>query len=292
MPASRPLWERVLGAALAVQLTVGVSAAYAQAGHDRHAPELADGGKVAVSRGASCLVLAHLDQASLARALVAECDAAVPRVTALWGGDWSQRVVVVLPDSPAELARLVPDAGDLGQIAAITTADVARSGRPVGDRVFVNRATYIQLSSLGRRVVMTHEIVHVATRAATGSQVPLWFVEGLADYLGYQDVGIPLAVSAQELRADLRAGKVPTDLPADTAFDGSRGDLAATYEQSWLAVGLLARTYGQRAVVALYRHLGGDPRPGALDRALRRDLHTSLLAFTHAWRADLRRLLA
>lgn len=292
MPASRRVWERALAAAVAVQLTVGVTAAYARVGQHRHTPELADGGSVVVRRGVACMVLAHPDHPAFARTILAECDAAVPRVTALWGSDWSQRVVVVLPDSPAELARLVPDAGDLGQIAAITTADVATRGRPAGDHVFVNPATYAQLSSVGRRVVMTHEITHVATRAATGSQVPMWFVEGLADYVGYHDVGIPLAVSAQELRADLRAGTIPTDLPADAAFDGSRGDLAATYEQSWLAVMLLARTYGPRAVMALYRHVGGDPRPGALDRALRRDLHTTLLAFSRAWRADLRRLLA
>ncbi|MGB8650486.1 MAG: hypothetical protein WCD35_07470, partial [Mycobacteriales bacterium] len=81
-------------------------------------------------------------------------------------------------------------------------------------------------------------------------------------------------------------------LPADTAFDGSRHDLAQSYEQSWLAVVLLARSYGQAAVLQLYHRTGADPRPGALDRQLRAVTGTTLASFTAAWRVDLRRELS
>lgn len=257
--------------------------------------DLWDGGPVVTARGRSCLVLGHPRSTPLVHALVAECDAAVPRVTAVWGTGWAQRVVLVVPDDPAELGRIVPDAGDVSQIAAVATAELvspATGYHPVGDRVIINPVNFAQLGSLGRRVVLTHEVMHVASRGATGPQVPTWFVEGLADYVGYQGVRLPLSVAAQELRADVRAGRLPSRLPSDGAFNGSRKDLAQTYEQSWLAVVLLSKTYGRAAVLRLYRDVGADPAPGALERAMKRDLHTTVAAFTRAWRADLQRRLA
>ena len=273
---------------------VGAYDDFATTGHPT-TRDLWDEGPVLAQRGARCLVLSHSESAALGRQLVRDCDAAVPRVTAVWGRSWVQRVVVVVPDSPEELTRMVPDAGDLRQIAAVATAELdapATGYHPVGDRILVNPATYTQLGALGERVVMTHEVTHVASRSATGVQVPTWMVEGLADYVGYQGLRIPLALSAQELQADVRAGKVPRALPADGAFDGSRSDLAQVYEQSWLAVVLLARTYGQSALLRLYREVGADGRTGALDRALHRGLDTSLRDFTALWRADLRHRLS
>jgi hypothetical protein len=259
------------------------------------ARDLWDGGPVVALRGPRCLVLAHPQTARLARTVVAECESAVPRVTAVWGRSWSQRVVVMVPASTAELNRMVPGAGDLSQIAAVATAELvgpASSYHPVGDRVLVNSLTFVQLGSVGRRVVLTHEVTHVASRAATGPQVPTWFVEGLADYVGYLGVPVPLAVAAEELQADVRRGRLPRVLPGDGAFDGSRPDLAQTYEQSWLAVTLLARTYGQERMLRLYRDTGADRSRGALERAMRADLRITVRDFTAQWRADLRRRLS
>jgi len=260
----------------------------------RTARDLWDGGPVVVTRGTSCLVLAHPGNATLVGTLVRETDAAVPRVTAIWGAGWAQQVVVLVPDTQDELARVVPDAGNLSQIAAVATAELTDANRgyhPVGDRVLVNPATFGRLGPLGRRVVLTHEVTHVASRRATGPQVPTWLVEGLADYVGYRDVDVPLAVSARELQADVRAGRLPAALPADTEFNGSSSELTQTYEQSWLAVVLLARTYGQDGLLRLYREAGLGSTPGSFDRALASQLHTSTAAFTAAWVADLRREL-
>jgi len=267
---------------------------FAASGHPT-ARDLWDGGRVIAVRGRSCLVLGHPAGALLVRSLVADCDAAVPRVTAVWGAGWARRVVLVVPDSTAELSRIVPDAGDLSQVAAVATAELVQPAtgyHPVGDRVVINPTTFRDLGGVGRRVVLTHEVTHVASRSATGPQVPTWFVEGLADYVGYQGLRLPLAVAAEELQSDVRAGKLPRELPLDSDFNGSRKDLAQTYEQSWLAVGLLARTYGQAAMLRLYRDTGADPSSGALGRAMAKDLHTTVPAFTAAWRADLKRRLS
>lgn len=254
-----------------------------------------DGGRVLSSIGTACLVLSHPQHRTLALALVSECDAAVLRVTAVWGSDWARRVVLVVPDSTAELTRMVPEAGDLSQIAAVATAelvDPSTGYHPVGDRVIVNPANFVDLSAIGRRVVLTHEVTHVASRAVTGPQVPTWFVEGLADYVGYQGANLPLAVSAEELRTDMRAGRLPQHLPLNSAFNGSRKDLAQTYEMSWQAVVVMARTYGQSAMLAVYRDTGADLAQNALARAVAKDLHTSLPAFIAAWIANLKKLLS
>ena len=191
-----------------------------------------DGGPVQVRTGRSCLVLSHPGHARLTEQVADECESAVPRVTAVWGPGWAQKVVVLIPSSAPELSSLLPGAGDLSQIAALATAELVSPGKgyhPVGDRVLINPTTFAQLGRLGRRVVLTHEVTHVASRPVTGPSVPTWLVEGLADYIGYRDAGVPVAVAAEELRSDIRSGVLPTALPADSAFDGSRSDLAQAY---------------------------------------------------------------
>ena len=252
-----------------------------------------DGGPLQVRTGRSCLVLSHPGHERLTDQVADECEAAVPRVTGVWGPGWTQKVVVLIPSSSPELSSLIPGAGDLTQIAALATAELATPGKgyhPVGDRVLINPTTFGQLGRLGRRVVMTHEVTHVASRPVTGPSVPTWLVEGLADYVGYRDSGVPVPVAAEELRSDISAGVLPAALPTDKAFDGARSDLAQTYEMSWLAVRLIATRYGEGRMLALYRATGTDPRDGALERALR-SLHLTAPALVAAWQADLRREL-
>ncbi len=257
----------------------------------RTAYELWDGGPVVVARGASTLVLAHPGNDELVRLLLRDTDAAVPRVSALWGQRWAQRVVLVVPGSEAELRRLLPDVGDLSQIAALATAELTHRGtgyHPVGDRVLIDPPNFARLGRLGRQVVLTHEVTHVASRDATGPAVPTWLVEGLADYVAYRGLGVPLSTSAGELAADVRAGRLPARLPADQAFAGDDPALAQVYEQSWLAVVLFVRTYGEPALVRLYRTVGSG-RP--LAQVLMMQLDITEAAFTVAWRDALRREL-
>jgi hypothetical protein len=244
--------------------------------------ELWDGGRVVAVRGRSSLVLAHPDAPVSLRRITAAADAAVPRVTSVWGPGWSQRVVVLVPSTEAELRRLV-GSGDASHIAALTTAEVSR-GHVVGDRIVVNPANFARLGALGRRVVLTHEVTHVATRRATGPATPSWVVEGFADYVGYLGTAVPPRVAAAELRADVRRRRVPARLPSDAQFDTGNAELAQVYEQAWLAVTLLARRRGAAAVVRFYRALGSGRGP---DAALRQEFGMDLPGFTAAWRQSL-----
>ncbi|MCW2776469.1 MAG: lipoprotein [Frankiales bacterium] len=244
---------------------------------------------VGVSRS-RVLVLGHPGDDALLRQVASSVQAAVPRVSAVWGEDWAQRVVVLVPRTPQELAALVPHGGDLSQIAALATADVAAApgGLPVGDRVVVNPSTFLRLGPTGRRVVLTHEVTHVASRSATGAAVPTWLVEGLADVVGYRGADVPLSVAARDLQADVRAGRLPQQLPDDDAFDGGSPSLTSVYEQAWLAVSLLVDRYGEARAVELYRAVGRAEDAAGVERAFEEQLGTTLPAFTRAWRASLR----
>ncbi|MCW2679782.1 MAG: hypothetical protein JWM62_1183 [Frankiales bacterium] len=255
-----------------------------------------DRGPVVSERVGDVLVLGRPTARRLLRNVASLTAAAVPRVDRVWGADWRRGAVVVVPTSAEEMSELLGNDSDLSQIAAVATAELgggASEFDPSGDRILVNPDTFGRLGQLGRRVVLTHELTHVATRRSTGPAVPAWLAEGFADYVGYQDVDLPLALSARELRKDVRAGRPPAALPVDADFHGGNARLAQAYEQSWLAVRLLADQHGQEALLRFYRAVGarrgGVPATAAVDQALRAELGTSTSALTRAWRSSLQR---
>ena len=256
-----------------------------------------DGGPVVVVRGRRTLALGHPGARPAMVRLAAEVDAAVPRVTAVWGR-WSRKVVLLVPSDQRELGRLIGSSKDLSSIAAVALSQITEqdSGgyRPVGDRVLVNPRAFAQLGEVGRRVVLTHEVTHIASRADTGPVTPTWLAEGLADYVGYLQVDLPLSVIAPDVQRDVRAGRLPRTLPTDKAFAADSRTLSQAYEQAWLAFRLLVQRYGLDRVLAFYRQVG-QARDGsstkAVDVALR-DLGTDVDGFTATWRASLRAQLS
>ena len=247
--------------------------------------EVWDAGPVVAVRRGSVLVLGHPDAGRLLTTVAAAAVDAVPQVTEVWGTRWARQLVVLVPSSQAELRALIGGSGSMSQIAAYATSRAPG----VGERIVVNPATFPLLGSVGRRVVLTHEATHVAARTSTGTSTPTWLVEGFADYVGYSGLTLPYDVSAQELRADVRRGRLPSALPGPAAFDGANPSLAAVYEQAWLAVVLIAERHGRATLLRLYRAVGAGED---LDAAMRRLLGTDLRAFTAGWRADLQARLA
>ncbi len=248
-----------------------------------------DFGPVVAHQGRYCLLLAHPASAGRLAALAEQVDRAVPQVSSVWGDGWSRRVVVIVPDSQQEMAQVLGETPGLTDIAAVATADHADpvSGVVLGQRVVMNPANLARLGTIGRLVVLRHEITHLASRAVTGPALPTWLVEGFADYVGYLGTDVPLSVAAQELRTEVQRGRYPTALPgnADFRFDSRR--LAQAYEESWLACRLVADRAGTEGLVRLYRLVGafrGDTA-AALDRGLRDVLGISYAEFVERWRA-------
>jgi hypothetical protein len=244
-------------------------------------------GRLLVRTGVSSLVLAHPANAARLDSFVATVDGAVPRVRATVGGRLPRRVAVLIPDDEKEMSALVGEKLVLATIAAVAVADSVDTGRDraLGQRIVVNPANIDRLGALGRRVVLEHEVTHLATRGETGPRTPIWLVEGLADWVGYRDSGLSPFQVADELHAALGTGHWPGRLPVAGDFTGDSPRLALAYEEAWSACRLIADIAGPAALVRLYRAVGTAPDPsGALDAQLRRTVQESTAQFTMRWR--------
>ncbi|GGO81994.1 hypothetical protein [Wenjunlia tyrosinilytica] len=252
--------------------------------------QLWDFGRVHTVRGERSLVLG-LDNPRTLRGYADDADRAVPAVNSVWKGRWSGRVVLEVPRSLGQMARLLgaPPATYRG-IAAVTTGETGGSAAAPADRVIVNPEAFRVLTRLGRRVVIAHETTHVATRAFTTPRTPLWLSEGAADWVGYLGTGRTPEQIAPELTADVRAGKVPGRLPSNVDFGTTRQALAQSYEMAWFACRLIADEYGRDRLVELYKRVGRKDE-GGVDTVMRAVLGVSLEQFTKQWRAEIVREL-
>lgn len=158
----------------------------------------------------------------------------------------------------------------------LALGDAAVAGESAGRSVTLHEEAWRALTPQGRQVVLTHELVHVATDAITTARTPAWLVEGFAEAVAVQGSGLSDVVLTRELQQQVREQGLPTSLPQALGVD------AARYQQSWLAVEVLLRRYGGPAVLRLYREAG----TGTLSQALGR-LGLTEDALTALWRAEL-----
>ncbi|AUH43468.1 hypothetical protein [Streptomyces sp. CMB-StM0423] len=251
-------------------------------------PQPWDQGPLAVVRGTRSLVLGAGHPEARLRDIAAVADRAVPDVSAAWGGAWARRVVVLVPASQAAMGELL-GAGPTAYagVAAVTTG--RHRDRTPADRVVVNPEAYDTLGTLGRRIVLTHETVHVATRADTSPATPLWLSEGFADWVAFRSADRDPRLGAPELARAVTAGRLPQDLPAAADFTTGGGDrVAVAYGEAWLAARMVADEWTPDRLVALYRAVGGaESREKAVGPALRAELGVSLGEFTARWRTYL-----
>ncbi|MFC4007713.1 hypothetical protein ACFOY2_10785 [Nonomuraea purpurea] len=185
------------------------------------------------------------------------------------------RAVVVVPASAEEAAGLA-GVGRVDGLAAV--AD--------GGRVIVVPEYFGRLSSVGKDVVLAHELTHVV---AGTERLPVWLYEGVADYVGYRESGLPVKVAAAELAAEVRSGRLPRELPGPAAFAADGRDpvrLARAYQEAWMACRFLAHRFGEGTLVRLYR----DARAVGVDQALAA-LGLSVATLTARWRDYVREQL-
>jgi len=250
-----------------------------------------DFGPLVVARGASSLVLGHPQAASQLVPLPAIVDAVAPVVTAIWGTGWSRQVAVLVPASDAELSALAGSGSVLTDISAITVSDAPDpvNGTRTGQRLVLNPSALSKLTAAGLRVVVQHELTHIASASATGQASPRWLVEGLAEYVANLGSPQPVSVAASELRKEVVGGTLPAALPSEADFAPGAARLPQVYEEAWLACRFIAARAGQDGLVTFYRLVGASPDVAAtaLSAALRQVLHLTPAAFTAQWRSYL-----
>lgn len=241
------------------------------------------------------LVIAHPGNEPMVERLIREVDAAVPAVTAVWGTGWTRRVALVLPDSLAEMRALAGQDYPVESVVAVALADrVDRARRTVaGQRVVLSPTSATRLSVASLRVVLRHEILHVAARADTVDGSPMWLLEGFADYVGYRDSGISLARGAPGLVDLVRRDGPPRWLPQDRDFLARGDELELAYQKSWSVARFVAERYGEATLVRLYRTLAsaGSASAGETDRMLRSVLGLDRAGLVEEWRRYLGRAI-
>ncbi|MCT2593319.1 hypothetical protein LHJ74_26010 [Streptomyces sp. N2-109] len=260
--------------------------------------QLWEQGKVTVLRGERSLVLGvgagtEAERGTL-RGIAAAAERAVPAVSQEWPHPWAERVIVEVPGSLRGMGELLgaPPESYEGT-AAVTRGEGGRAEEAPADRIVVNPEAYGLLNEDGRQLVMTHETLHVATRAHTSGSTPLWLSEGLADWFGYRGTGRTPREAAPELARAVPDGRVPDALPRDRdfRFGGGPEELGRAYEGGWLACRMIEERWGQERLMAFYSAVGGQgkaERDAAVERALRDVLGVSPAEFTAQWRAYLR----
>lgn len=208
------------------------------------------------------------------------------QVAAVLGADVRPLVVEVPADRRALRAQLAAEPGEYDAIAAVTTTVDGSLTTSAPEHVFVNPEVFGGLRPVGAQVVMTHEATHVATGGAKDT-VPLWLLEGFADYVALRDVDLPLSRTAGQVLRQVRRDGVPDQLPGSAEFDTRDKHLGAAYESAWLACRVLAEEGGQDALVELYRSVsaGAD-----LDATLRARFGYGVGGLTARWQDELRSL--
>lgn len=253
-------------------------------GGGRHTP-LWLAADLQVRRTPDSLVMVDGDARDLAR-YAGLVTRAIPVVRRVLPG-WRDGLVVEVPGSAEALDEtLGAEAGEFGGIAAVTTSPDGSLAPSAPVHIFVNPTVLAGLKPTGAQVVMSHEAAHVATDAVR-AQMPLWLLEGFADYVALRDVDLPLSVSAGQIIAQVRKDGPPTTLPGAAEFDTRTSHLGAAYEAAWLAVRLLATTDDEATLVSLYRRASQGE---SLDALLREFYGFGEKELLRRWRLELREL--
>ncbi len=210
------------------------------------------------------------------------------RVGSTTASHWSGGVVVEAPGSDSSFEQLlgVP-AGSYDRIAAVAWPE-APDPKDAPVRVVINPAQASRLTDTALDIVLTHEVVHIATDSPS-SPAPLWVVEGYADLVAFERRPAAAAVAEKSLLASVRKHGAPSTLPTDADFDPARATtLEDSYTLSWLACRYLVEHWSSQAMDTFYVALDTtDTRD--LDAALHGVLETDRATFVRGWRDYLRR---
>lgn len=198
---------------------------------------------------------------------------AVSAVEKFWGTDWDRDIVVIATDTDAQFvarAGLDPNR-QWADIAAVSVADHVDVEHHAADGqriVFAPGATAMSDASL--RIVLTHELFHLAARADTAADAPRWLVEGVADFVARPPAALPAGAADD------------TALPTDAELDTAGPQRAIGYDRAWWFARFVADTYGVDALRTLYIAAAG-PHHGDFATAVRSALDTDLTDLRARW---------
>jgi hypothetical protein len=234
------------------------------------------------------IVLYHPGSEAMADRLTTELGTAIAAVSSVWGTEWSQRAALLLPDSLDEMRALVGPGFPVESVVAVAVADRVDTARRLvaGQRVVLSPNGSRALSVASLRVVLRHEITHLAARADTVDGSPMWLLEGFADYVGYRESGITLPQGAPNLAELVKRSGPPAGLPEDKDFRTQGRDLDLAYQEAWSVSRYVSEHYGEPVLLAMYRKLAaaGPVSATETDDLLRAVLGVDRAGLIAGWR--------
>jgi hypothetical protein len=211
-----------------------------------------------------------------------------------WTAPWHQRVLFLAPTTTAELGRMLQATFDLQNFVAFAYSTVVE-GRDLeygGHRVMLDPTNFVARAPGSALTILTHELLHVATRPLSGPFHPAFVEEGIAEVVAHDgDPGSPTYLDVNDVVA---AGAFDGRLPRDYEFlTGTSGDIFTSYQKAHSAMRFFVDRFGWDRLVDFYRRLG-EPAlaPGTsefrVERALRASIGMGLDEFERAWADSIR----
>jgi hypothetical protein len=259
------------------------------------ARHLWDSGPVESQRSRHFLLIQHPCRregcVSLDEGFLGLAEAGLARADRYWSGSWDRRVVVLVPRNGAELERMIQSTFDLDDFVAFaySTVDLTRGVDYTGHRIIPNPRAFSDRPADSVLQILSHELLHIATREASGPFVPVFVDEGFAEHAGHDADPASLAFFDADVAAGLFDGRLPDDYQFIVG-DGTA--IFRSYKKAQSAVGFFIETFGLEAFNRLYRRLGRiEIEPGTsryhLDRAFKRTTGMSLEDFRATWASSI-----
>ena len=244
-----------------------------------------DFGSVNTKASQSFLLIFHPAKAEEADPLLALAEEAAADVPRVWPGAQIADIPIVTPSDKPELKRILGATFDVSNFVAFASSSFDEEATDgwelVGHRIILNPVNFARHAPASRRKILAHELVHVATRPASGPFIPAFVDEGIAELT---DPAGPAA-----LRSRARAGRFDRRLPQDWEFVSGGGDsIYNSYLEAASAIDYMKKRWGIAKVQAFYSRLGFvqlETGTGAyhLDAAMREVLSVSSSQFETAW---------
>jgi hypothetical protein len=221
------------------------------------APQPWDLGPVQVREGVGALVVLDDGSAAQADGVVTAVERGIAAVAPRVPLPWNRRVVVYALSGTSFLETLsnVPG-GDPLAVDALTFPVLGGDAGSVAATRVVLSPRLLAEDGPARDRLVRHELVHVAL-GHHDDRIPVWFSEGLAEYLSVRDLPPSERAVSGEALAAARAGL--TGLPSDATFNGPRS--SRNYGVAWWVCEAIVDRYGEPMLWSLVDALGTSDAP-------------------------------
>lgn len=232
----------------------------------RHAADLQpwDSGEIVVESGQGVLGIFDVGSQARGPAIVDAVEQGIAEVSAVVPHDWGRRVVVYALSDTTMLAGIdnLPGRDPERLDAVAFPVLVRKGGSEVASTRFLLHPRMLASDPSQLARLIRHELTHVAL-GARDDRVPVWFSEGLAEWVSVQPTTPAQRVVSGAALAAAQAGDLR--LPEDEDFNGP--DAAVNYGVSWWACQAIVDMYGEPMLWTLLDRLAGAPAD-AHDRVL------------------------